>query len=184
MSAPTSTTEEKPRKRRGRRPRPKAEEGSKEAKRLATAILEVLAGTRTPGEAASLLEVSLPRYYALEAIAIAGLVSSCEPRNQSAPTPESELASLRKVNEKLERECARQQALLRMAQRTVGLPPPPPKEEKKGKRGGGRRPRVRALTAIAAIGSAHDERSQTAGNEARRPNGRLVAGEASPESDP
>ena len=52
---------------------------SLEAKRIAALVLEVLAGTRTPAEAAASLEVSLPRYYQLEGRAFQGLVAACEP---------------------------------------------------------------------------------------------------------
>jgi hypothetical protein len=45
-------------------------------KRQAAAILEVLAGARTPTEAATALAVSLPRYYQLESRALEGLVAA------------------------------------------------------------------------------------------------------------
>jgi hypothetical protein len=45
-------------------------EASAEAKRLAAAVLEVLAGTRGPGEAAVALGISLPRYYQLKGRAL------------------------------------------------------------------------------------------------------------------
>jgi hypothetical protein len=44
------------------------------------AILEVLAGLRTPAEAAQSLQISLPRYYVLETRALEGLVAGCEPK--------------------------------------------------------------------------------------------------------
>lgn len=99
---------------------------SREARRLAAAILEVLAGARTPTEAATALNVSLPRYYQIESRALQGLVTACEAKAKG-PTrrPERELAALRQANERLQRDVARQQALVRMAQRTMGLPPPP-----------------------------------------------------------
>jgi len=50
---------------------------SQEARRTAAAILEVLAGMRTPSEAAQALSVSVPRYYALEQRAVASLVLWC-----------------------------------------------------------------------------------------------------------
>ena len=46
---------------------------SVEAKRIAAAILEALAGERTPIQAAQALSVSLPRYYQLEAAGLRGL---------------------------------------------------------------------------------------------------------------
>lgn len=96
------------------------------AKRLAAAILEVLAGARTPLEAATALAVSLPRYYQLESRALEGLVAACVPKPKGrVRSPVSEVASLRRHNERLQREVTRQQSLVRMAQRTTGLPPPP-----------------------------------------------------------
>ena len=48
---------------RARNSVPLVPEASKDAKRLATVILEVWAGLRTPQQAAEALSVSLPRYY-------------------------------------------------------------------------------------------------------------------------
>ena len=50
-----------------------------EAQRLAAAILEVLAGVRSPPAASELLGISLPRYYQLEARALEGLVAALGP---------------------------------------------------------------------------------------------------------
>src|SRR5262245_47690243 len=52
----------------------------REAKRLAASVLEVLAGARTPAQAAAALGLSLPRYYQLEGRALRGLLAGCEPR--------------------------------------------------------------------------------------------------------
>ena len=41
-------------------------DASREAQQLAAAILEVLAGARTPGQAAEALGLSLPRYFQVE----------------------------------------------------------------------------------------------------------------------
>jgi hypothetical protein len=41
-------------------------DASRDAQRMAAAILEVLAGARTPSQAAEALGVSLPRYFQLE----------------------------------------------------------------------------------------------------------------------
>src|SRR5687767_13805907 len=96
-----------------------------EAKRLAAAILEVLAGARTPTEAAASLELSVPRYYQLEAQALRGLLEACEPRPKGrVRTVKTELETLQKENQRLQRELTRHQALCRAAQRTVGLAPP------------------------------------------------------------
>jgi hypothetical protein len=115
-------------------------------KRQAAAILEVLAGARTPTEAATALAVSLPRYYQLESRALAGLVAACVPKPKGrVKSPVSEVASLRQQNERLQREVTRQQTLLRAAQRTVGLPPPAPLPAKSAGKKRRRRPTARAL---------------------------------------
>lgn len=134
-------------------------ENSREAQRLATAILEVLAGVRTPGQAAEALSVSLPRYYHLEGRALRGLLASCEARARGrVRSPEKELAALERQHERLQRELSRQQTLVRMAQRTVGLTPPPvpaPKGSKKRRR----RPVVRALAAATHLQQQSQEAS-------------------------
>ena len=124
-------------------------DNSREAQRLAAAILEVLAGVRTPGQAAAALGVSLPRYYHLEARALRGLLAGCEARPPGrVRSPAKELASLQRQQERLQRELSRQQTLVRMAQRTVGLAPPPvATPAAKGSKKRRRRPTVRALAA-------------------------------------
>ena len=59
---------------------PRVPPASREAKRIAASVLEVLAGDSSPTAAAAALEVSLPRYYLLEQRAIEALVTACEPR--------------------------------------------------------------------------------------------------------
>src|SRR5260370_18094105 len=100
-------------------------DASREAQKLAAAILEVLAGVHTPGQAAEALGMSLPRYFLVETRAVHALVASCEarPRGRVA-SADKELAALRRQQERLQRELARQQTLVRLAQRTIGLPPP------------------------------------------------------------
>jgi hypothetical protein len=68
---------------------------SKDDKQRAAAILEVLAGGRTPTQAAQALGVSLGRYYLLEDKALAALVAACEPQPRG-PSPDGtrRLASL------------------------------------------------------------------------------------------
>jgi hypothetical protein len=125
---------------------------SPEARRLAAAILEVLAGVQAPSEAAKGLGISLARYYQLEMRAVAGLVIACEDRRRRrgrGPSAGNDMISLRRECEQLRRECARQQALARATRRTVGLgpepsPPPAPVPEGKARRRK-RRPKARAL---------------------------------------
>jgi hypothetical protein len=128
------------------------------ARQLAAAILEVLAGVQTPGEAARTLGLSPARYYQMELRALAGLVSACEDRRRKGRgrAPGSDLAALRRECEQLRRECARQQALARATRRTVGLAPVPPTAPQEG---GGkrrkRRPTARALKMAALL--QHDD---------------------------
>lgn len=131
--------------------------GSAEANRLAVAILEVLAGLRTPTDAAQVLGISLPRYYQLEVRALEGLVSACESRKKGRQlTPESRIRRLEEQLTQAQTECARQQALVRATQRTIGLKAPtaPAKSKARtvpGKRRRKRRPTVRALRAVRAL---------------------------------
>jgi hypothetical protein len=127
-------------------------ESSREAKRLAAAILEVLAGLRTPSQAAPLVNVSLPRYYQLETRAVAALVQACEPQPKGRRRgPLNELVALQKENERLRRDLGRQQSLVRLAQRSVGLTPPAPPA--KGRR---KRKTVRALVTAGRLREAAD----------------------------
>jgi len=142
-------TKDKPKPRR-RRPRPTSPSGcrgSDGARRAAAAVLEVLAGARTPTEAAEALGVCANRYYQLEAKALRGLVEACELRQRGpGVAPEKELAKLRRETDRLRGEAARYQALARASQKAVGLQPPKPSGPRKG--GGkkrSRKPSVRAL---------------------------------------
>ena len=120
------------------------EDASREAKKTAAILLDVLAGSRTPTQAAETLGVSLPRYYQLESRGLDGLLAACEPRprgRQAATGTQDE--TLRRDNERLRRELSRQQSLVRLTQRTIGVAPPPPVKAT-GKRKA-RRPTVRAM---------------------------------------
>ncbi len=148
-------------KRPGTAPTPRGG-ASEQARRQAAAILEVLAGVRRPSEAAQVLGTSLPRYYQLEQRALAGLVLACEPAPRGPRHDHArELAKLQREKQRLQRECDRQQALVRVAQRSLGLAPPAAKPPGKvpagtadgaaGKRRRSRRPAVRALKAARAL---------------------------------
>ncbi len=133
---------------------------SLEARRQAAAILEVLAGMHRPLEAAQLLGTSLMRYYQLERRALEGLVAACEPPKRGPRlNPQRQLAALQREKANLARECDRQRALVRAAQRALGLKFPSPthsagKPPQEPAANGGtlrrrpRRPVVRALRAI------------------------------------
>jgi hypothetical protein len=159
---------------RKRPPAPRAKSPapvSRDAQRFAAVILEVLAGVRTPTEAAVTLSVSLPRYYLWEQRALEGFVRACEPRPKGkAASERHQIAVLEKEVGRLRQDCARQQALVRASQRTIGLASPPPAAKPTAKpsgkataKAGGavagkakrkRRPVARALKAVAALQAA------------------------------
>jgi len=147
---------------------------SRDAQRVAAVILEVLAGVKTPTEAAVLVGLSVPRYYLWEQRALEGLVRACEPRPKGkVASTRHQIAVLEKEVARLRLECARQQALVRASQRTIGLagasPPaskpaarPAAKTAAKPTEAGGkakrkRRPVARALKAVAALQAAPTE---------------------------
>ncbi len=131
---------------------------SVEAKRLATAILEVLAGMRTPTQAAQALGMSVMRYYQVEARGVQGLITACEsPRRGPQRSVEKEMRTLRREHERLQRELGRQQALARMAQRSIGLSAPPPPSPKPGGKKRRRRPSVRGLRMVEQLRPADGE---------------------------
>jgi hypothetical protein len=144
-------------KRLGRPKAPAVPPGSREAKRLAAVILEVLGGARLPAEAAGALNLTLARYYQLEARALAGLVAACEPRPIGrVASPERELTAAHKEAARWRQECARYQALARVAQRALGLQPPAaakPKPDAKGRLRRKRKPSLRALKAAERLKS-------------------------------
>jgi hypothetical protein len=129
--------------------------GTSDANRLAIAILEVLAGMRSPTEAAEVLGISLPRYYQLETRALEGMVAACEPKPKGKqPSLLARIASLEKQLDQALRESARQQALVRVTQRSMGLKPVKPSSEKTKRDRSGRkkrRPTVRAFKAVQAL---------------------------------
>ena len=130
---------------------------SAEARRQAAAILEVLAGVRAPTEVAQQLAISLTRYYIIESRALQGLLAACEPRPHGrARSADSELAAVRRECEQLRRQAARQQALLRVTERALGLAgaaaAPSAKAGPKGPRKRRpRKPKARALQAAAVL---------------------------------
>jgi hypothetical protein len=130
--------------------------GSEEATRMAVVVLEVLGGSRTPNDAAAAMGVSPPRYYQLETRALEGLVAALETKPKGrGPSPEGRITQLEKELTEARRECLRQQALVRAAQRSLGIKPAAPVEGKPaGKDAAGRRkrrPSVRALKAARAL---------------------------------
>jgi hypothetical protein len=124
------------------------------ARRQAAAVLEVLAGLWTPQQAAEVLEVSLPTYFHLEIKALRGLLWAC------APTPPGRQHTLSKRlreaeqhGAELERQVNRYQALLRTAQRDLGISASAVSaaSAKAGTPGKGKRPKRAAVRALRAI---------------------------------
>jgi len=179
VSAPTPTPPPAPKRGPGRprssesggpqRVRPKqrqrsirlvGKKASPEACKLAAAVLEVLGGARTTGDAAKALGYALPRYYHLEARAIEGLVAACEPAKPGRTvSPSREVEALKRRCARLEREVGRHQALVRAAHRTVGLVGPASVKPQPGKKRA-KRPTARALV-VASILSAAPPASET-----------------------
>jgi hypothetical protein len=97
--------------------------GSAQAKRLAVVVLEVLSGLRDAREGSRAMGVSLNRYYQLETRALQGLITSLEPRPKGRQrTAEEKLATMERAKQRLEQELVRHQALVRAAQRSIGIP--------------------------------------------------------------
>ena len=170
MSVVPSNKEKAPRP-RAPRGGPAPAGGTSPARRQAAAILEVLAGVRRPSEAAQVLGTSLPRYYQLERRALQGLLRACEPALRGPRVDSTrQLAALQREVQRLRRECDRQQALVRMAERSLGLSPPtlakaPVKvREEPGKEGRKhRRPRKASVRALQVARSLHrDETPENA----------------------
>jgi hypothetical protein len=139
---------------------PSALTGSTEAKCLAAVILEVLAGLRDAREGSRAMSVSINRYYQLETRALQGLITALEPRPKGRRwSAEEKLARMEREKRRLEQELGRMQALVRAAQRSMGIPAFP-KRAKEGKltgkdkaRGARRRIRsvARGLKMVAAL---------------------------------
>jgi len=111
------------RRAKSRPPHPRGLEGSPDAKRQGAVVLEVLCGLRDAREGSKALGVSANRYYQLELRALQGLVSALEPRPKGRRwTAEERLVLAEKEKRRLEREVGRLQALLRAAQRSLGVP--------------------------------------------------------------
>lgn len=133
---------------------------SPEAKRRAAIVFEVLAGLRTPQQAAEALGLSVPGYYQLEDRAMVHLQQGCEirPRGRQS-NGEARATALAREVERLKQEVGRYQALLRLTQRTVGVPPAT-QAKAAGKRK--RKPMVRAMRRAERLRA---EADQEAGGE-------------------
>lgn len=135
---------------------PSALQGSATARRQTVVLLEVLSGAKGPQEGCESLGISLNRYYQLETRGLQGMITALEPLPRGKhQSPERKLAMAEAERDRLQREVSRYQALLRAAQRSLGLKTPA-----RGKVGGkstGPKKRkrrvktVRATKAIAAL---------------------------------
>lgn len=162
----TSAVKKSPPRARRNSCQPLQAAASAPARRQAAVILEVLAGVRRPSDAAQALGISVPRYYQLERRALIGLIAACEPAPRGPRQEHARrIAALEREKLRLQRECDRQQALVRATQRSLGLTPPtavrPPAKDSAGKKEGGparrrrnRRPMVRALQAARSLQAA------------------------------
>lgn len=122
------------------------------AKLTAAVVLDVLAGNRSPGDAASALGLSVARYYVIEEQAINGLIAGCSPRQRGRqPDPGKEIARMTAENQRLTQALLRQQALVRTSQRSLGVALPTKATQvatAPGRGKGKRQPKVRALRAV------------------------------------
>lgn len=145
---------------------------SAEARQIAAVILQVLAGELGTSEASVALGKSPAQYYKLEVRALEGLLQGCEPRPRGRQrNSDQELARLKASNDRLERECARLQSLVRLLGKTVpakgkskrraGKPPSSKKEKATPKKGKTKRRKgkVRALRLAAQMIDHVDEQS-------------------------
>jgi hypothetical protein len=139
---------------RGTRTGPLAIAGSDGARKAAAVILEVLSGVRGTAEACEVLSITPMRYYVLETRALQGLVGALEPRPRGKKRrPEDEVRAMRRETQRLERELMRTRALVRVAERTIGIPAGGAKSKTGADGKKKRRPRraERAGRAIAAL---------------------------------
>ena len=159
--------------------------GSPEANRLAVLILEVLAGVRTPLDAAKARACGCRVTTNWRRVPSRACITALEPRPKvRQPSAEGRIARLEKALGEARRELLRQQALVRAAQRSLGLKPPAPDEAKPaGVKTPGhrkRRPAVRALKAARPLGPGYSHGGAgigtTGGSGFAQPSGSLWTG--------
>jgi hypothetical protein len=146
--------------------------GSPEAKRKAALVLEVLGGLRSPTSASVALGISVQRYYMIEVRTLQAVVTALDrkPKVGGQPSPDTTLRRLVTERDRLERELLRALALLRVAQRTAGIPAPEPRTKPSpaakaaGKRGP-RRPTIRARRAAEELRRSAMEEAPSDGAE-------------------
>jgi hypothetical protein len=123
--------------------------GTREARKAAAVILEVLTGRVRPQEGAAALGVGVQRYYRVEKQALEALVKGCEPRprGRRAPRPQEHEAHLRERIRRLENEVARHQAIARAAHKALGILPARVDPKKRKPRG----PAFRAAKVVVSL---------------------------------
>ena len=175
--------------------------GTSEGLRRATAVLEVLGGLHTPGEASGALGIGVQRYYMLEAHALEGLVKACEPRGRGpGHDPGKVIREQAGQIRRLESEVRRLQALVRVSNRALGIAglkasaAPAGGESAGGSKGAasrskgrkGRRPRSPVARALGISKLLKEKCVESAEQGVATGRGRagVAAGEASPGGDP
>lgn len=149
---------------------PKTLTGSRDAKRTAAVLLEVLSGVCGPQDGCAALKISLSRYYVLETRALQGMIAALEPRPRGRQKrPEDLLAAAERDKQRLERELARTLALLRASQRSIGLASPRKPGRGKLAKGTGRKRRKRIVRAKKAIDSLKRDAAAVASTSAESP---------------
>ena len=131
------------------------EKADQQMRREAACVLEVLAGLRTPEEAAKVIGVSVPTYYNLEARALKGLLHGCRTESPGRRLAlEKGGAESEQRCEELERQLQRYRSVLRNARRAAQILGESDESQATGSESGRtrRKPRVRATRAIDALG--------------------------------
>ena len=143
------------------------DKADEQMRRQAACVLEVLAGLRSPEEAARVIGVSVPTYYNLEARALRGLLHGCRVESPGRRmSVEKRLAESEQRAAELERQLQRYRSVLRNARRAArilgeGGESLAADAEPEVRR---RKPRVRARRAIEALGGS-GERSPEPGED-------------------
>jgi hypothetical protein len=139
--------------------------GSAEGKRKASVVLEVLGGLRSPTSASVALGISIQAYYLLEIRALQGLLNAVDatPGKGGRPSTGGGLSRLIAERDRLERELLHAHALLRVAQRAMGLPPADGARTNKTAKAKDKRkrPKVRGRYAAQALRDAASESTST-----------------------
>lgn len=142
---------------------PKIAGGTGDSRKIAAAILEVLAGVRTPSEICEALGIAMARYYQLESRALEGFVQACEPRPKGRQRgPESQVYLMEQELERTRRENNRLSALVRVARRAAGVNETPVRKQEPGRKRRKRKASPRALRAISVLRAQQESQAASA----------------------